>query len=155
MHKIHRDIKAGNIMLDACGDAKLGDFGISSDFNSMNKHNTVIGTPYWMAPEIILSEGYDERADIWSAGITMIELAEMKPPLHSLHPMRAIFRIPMDSSPTLKEPQKYSQLFIAFLAKCLEKDPEKRITATQALTVLLIINCAIRIHSFYLQMERN
>jgi len=133
MHKIHRDIKAGNIMLDACGDAKLGDFGISSDFNSMDKHNTVIGTPYWMAPEVILSEGYDERADIWSSGITMIELAEMKPPLHTLHPMRAIFKIPMEPSPTFKEPQKYSPLFNDFLAKCLEKDPEVRLTATQAL----------------------
>ena len=91
MNRIHRDIKAGNIMLDASGDAKIGDFGISSEFDPSSKHSTVIGTPYWMAPEIILSEGYDSKADIWASGITMIEMAEMKPPMHSMHPMRVLF----------------------------------------------------------------
>ena len=109
LHKnknVHRDIKSGNILLSENGQAKLADFGVSATLAStMSKQNTVIGTPYWMAPEIIQEKGYDGKADIWSLGITMIELGEGEPPLHKVHPMRAIFMIPTKPPPTFEHPE--------------------------------------------------
>eukprot|EP00301_Raphidiophrys_heterophryoidea_P025075 c8324_g1_i2.p1 GENE.c8324_g1_i2~~c8324_g1_i2.p1 ORF type:complete len:669 (-),score=169.03 c8324_g1_i2:311-2317(-) len=125
--KIHRDIKAGNILLDDSGSSKLADFGVSAELkDALDKKQTVIGTPFWMAPEVIQESSYDGRADIWSLGITCIEMAEGEPPYYDVHPMRAIFMIPANPPPTLKEKTKWSPLFIDFLSTCLTKDPKFR-----------------------------
>lgn len=93
----------------------------------------MIGTPYWMAPEVIMEDMYDNRADIWSLGITIIEMAEGEPPLEEMHPMRAIFQIPKRDSPNLKDPNKWSALMVDFLTKCLIKNPENRPRAIELL----------------------
>jgi serine/threonine protein kinase len=124
---IHRDIKAGNILLSGDGEAKLADFGVSAQLkHTLQQRNTLIGTPFWMAPEVIQENDYDYKADIWSLGITILELCEGHPPHFDLHPMRAVFLIPMAKAPTLKEPDKWSSSMVQFLAKCLEKYPNDR-----------------------------
>ncbi|KAJ3440010.1 serine/threonine-protein kinase tao [Anaeramoeba flamelloides] len=133
--KIHRDIKGGNILLTDKGEVKLADFGVSAQLTkTMSKRNTFIGTPYWMAPEVIQDyQNYDSRADIWSLGITAIELAEIVPPRCDIHPMRVLFIIPKKEAPKLKDARKYSKEFHDFIAKCLVKNYEKRPKAKQLL----------------------
>ncbi|EGD78488.1 STE/STE20/SLK protein kinase [Salpingoeca rosetta] len=133
---IHRDLKAGNLLLDRDGNIKLTDFGVSS--YRKKQSDSFIGTPYWMAPEVIICENirdrpYNAKADIWSLGITLIELAETSPPYHDMHPMRVLFKIPKSAPPTLNEPHLWSAEFSDFLQSCLHKDPSDRPTAEELL----------------------
>jgi len=132
LKRIHRDIKAGNILLNDECVAKLADFGVSGQIKDFTKHHTVIGTPFWMAPEVIQEE-YDKEADIWSLGITAIEMAEGKPPYYNIHPMRAIFMIPTRPPPKLSNPDQWSPEFISFVAACLQKKPQDRPSAMKLL----------------------
>lgn len=132
--KIHRDIKCGNILLDRDGHAKLADFGVSAQLSAtMSKRNTVIGTPFWMAPEVIQESYYDYKADIWSLGITAIEMAQGKPPYADVHPMRVIFMIPSRPPPKLDQPEEFSSELNDFIARCLVKSAEQRPTAKELL----------------------
>jgi len=133
-HIIHRDIKAANILIsdDMC--VKMADFGVSEQLTSaVAKADETVGTPMWMAPEVILQQDYDGRADVWSLGITAIEMVEGLPPRHADHPMLAIRMIPRDPPPVLKEPENFSTEFKDFIAQCLTKDHEKRPTAAELL----------------------
>uniref|UniRef100_A0A6Q2ZE59 Myosin IIIB n=1 Tax=Esox lucius TaxID=8010 RepID=A0A6Q2ZE59_ESOLU len=136
---IHRDVKGNNILLTTEGGVKLVDFGVSAQLTSARlRRNTSVGTPFWMAPEVIACEQqydstYDARCDVWSLGITAIELADGDPPLSEMHPVKALFKIPRNPSPTLRNPEEWCRSFSHFIAQCLIKDFETRPSVTHLL----------------------
>uniref|UniRef100_A0A8C2MPA0 non-specific serine/threonine protein kinase n=1 Tax=Cricetulus griseus TaxID=10029 RepID=A0A8C2MPA0_CRIGR len=142
--KIHRDIKGANILINDSGEVKLADFGISAQIGAtLARRLSFIGTPYWMAPEVAavdMKGGYNELCDIWSLGITAIELAELQPPLFDVHPLRVLFLMTKSGyqPPRLKEKGKWSSAFHNFIKVTLTKNPKKRPGAAKMLSHQLV-----------------
>eukprot|EP00494_Astrolonche_serrata_P001197 UN01203 len=130
--KIHRDIKCGNILLSRQGEVKLADFGVVGQLSdTIQKRKTTVGTPYWMAPEVIKGSSYDTSADIWSVGITAIEMVKGRPPRSDLHWMKTLMTIPEADAPELEG--DFSSELKSFISDCLKKKNSSRPTALQCL----------------------
>lgn len=143
--QIHRDVKTGNILMNRKGKIKLGDFGIAANMiengERISARFTVVGTPCYMAPEVICAgHGYTDKADIWSLGITAIELALGAAPYSNLFPLEVIVKVTDSPPPTL--PKNFSPEFRDFVSTCLQRDPEKRPTAEELLKHNFIITAA-------------
>ena len=122
-HQIHRDIKSVNIMLDTEGHVKLVDFGGAAVLTKeQSKRNSLVGTPHWMAPELIRGDGYTDKVDVWSLGITALEMANGEPPHYHKKPLKALLLITTSPSPTVANPEKWSDSFQDFLAHALAVD---------------------------------
>jgi len=127
--RVHRDIKCGNVLLTEQGEVKLADFGVAAQLtHTLSKRNTFIGTPHWMAPEVIQSSSYDGKVDVWALGITAIEMAERYPPRWRVNPNRVIFMVVRDPAPHLADPSAWTLSFQDFISQCLMKDPKSRPT---------------------------
>jgi len=133
-HRIHRDIKSDNILLGVPGKVKLADFGYAAQLTQARRmRNSVVGTPYWMAPELIRGNPYSQKVDIWSLGIMTREMAEGEPPYLEYPPLRALFLLTTQGVPPIKDAHKYSKDYHDFVQQCLEKDSEKRPDAVDLL----------------------
>ena len=134
---VHRDLKAGNILLMPNGEVKLADFGVSALNQSLEQmRDTFIGTPYWMAPEVIMcetskSDPYSYAADVWSLGITVIELTQMEPPHNDFSPQRVLMKIARGDPPKLRNSSEYSFPMNKFIEICLQKNPRDRPTCAE------------------------
>ncbi|KMT08913.1 hypothetical protein BVRB_6g136320 isoform B [Beta vulgaris subsp. vulgaris] len=153
--KVHRDIKGGNILLTEQGEVKLGDFGVAAQLTrTMSKRNTFIGTPHWMAPEVIQESRYDGKVDVWALGVSAIEMAEGLPPRSAVHPMRVLFMISIEPAPMLEDKEKWSLIFHDFVAKCLTKDPRLRPTAPEMLKHKFIERCKVGASTMLQKIEK-
>jgi len=134
LNRVHRDIKSDNILLNTSGEVKIADFGYAAQLNlKRQKRQTVVGTSYWMAPEVIKSEEYDTKVDVWSTGVLCMEMAEGEPPYIDVSPVRALFLITTKGIPDLKEPNKWSSEFRHFISTCLKVNPNSRPKAIELL----------------------
>ena len=133
-HRLHRDIKSDNVLVDTDGNIKLADFGFAVGLTTeKQKRQSVVGTPYWMSPELIRGLPYDAKVDVWSLGITLIEMCEGEPPLMDKPPLRALLLITTQGTPKLQNPQKWSNELRHFMKKSMEVNVEKRSTAAMLL----------------------
>ena len=143
-HRLHRDIKSDNVLVDFNGAVKIADFGFAAGLSEeIAKRKSVVGTPFWMAPELIRGAEYDGKVDVWSLGITALELADGEPPHLKEQPLRALLLITTSGPPGLKNPEKWSAPFRHFLRSALEPEPSRRATSEELLKVRLIVCVAL------------
>ena len=126
---VHRDIKGGNILTTKEGEVKLADFGVATKLSEKDNYNSLAGTAFWMAPEVIEMNGYTSACDIWSLGCTLLELLTGHPPYYNMNSCTALLKIVQESTPPI--PENISKDLLDFLQKCFVKDPTKRASATE------------------------